>query len=172
MTRAAVALAAAIFAACAALPPRTDLLYQARGWRARVVATAAQAGGGRDDEAAGAALAQAARRAGLRAGSLNDPAAGLPGLPLTLDSLSDPRTLARVREVSGADAVVLLRWSAGASEAELAAIDARTGDVVLRARLVSRAGPFADGAAAGAAAQEALSSLAGRETAPRLDDLP
>lgn len=168
----AAATCAAALSACAALPPRTDILARNAGFKARVVAVAVLAGGGREEALAARALADAARRAGLKATSLDESDAGLAGTPMSLDALSDPRVLAQVRAATGADAVVLLTYEAGGAPARLDALDAATGDSVLRATLTPRAGAFTGAAEAARAAFAALATLAGRPPTARLDDIP
>jgi hypothetical protein len=166
------AAAAAALAACAGLPPRTEILAKTDGFKAQAVAVAALTGDERGDVLAARALADAARRAGLRATSLQDPEAGLAGTAISLDTLSDPRLLAQVRAATGADAVVLLTYEAGGASIRLDALDAQSGDSVLRATLTPRGAPFADAPAAARAAESVLATLAGRPAAARLDDLP
>jgi hypothetical protein len=168
----AAAAAAAALSACVGLPPKTDILERTEGFKAQTVAVAALTGDDRGDVAAAHALADAARGAGLHASSLEDAEAGLAGTAISLDTLSDPRLLAQIRAATGADAVVLLTWQAGGASARLDALDAQSGDSVLRATLTPRGAPFADAKAAARAAEGALSTLAGRPPQAHLDDLP
>jgi hypothetical protein len=161
-----------MLAACAGLPPKTEILQRTDGFKARTVAVAVLTGDEGANVKAGRALEDAARRAGLTAVSLLEDDAGLAGTALSLDSLSDPRVLAQVRAATGADAVVLLTYEPGEASARIDALDAQSGDAVLRATVTPRGAPFTGAAQAAAAASGALSTLAGRPLAERLDDLP
>lgn len=154
------------------MPPKTDILARNTSFKARVVAVAALTGGGREDALAARALVDAARRAGLTATSLDESDAGLAGTPISLDALSDPRVLAQVRAATGADAVVLLTYEPGGASARIDALDAASGDSVLRATLTPRSGVFSDAPDAARSAFAALATLAGRPPTARLDDIP
>lgn|GEM_PF-1814801 len=172
MTRIIAAVAAAALCACAGLPPKTDIRERSKGFKAQSVAVAALTGDERGDVAAARALADAARRAGMTARSLQDPEAGLAGTAFSLDVLSDPRLLAQIRATTGADAVVLLTYQPGGREARFDALDARSGDSVMRAVITPRGAPFANAAQAADAARAALTALAGKTESLRVDDIP
>lgn len=89
---------------------------------------------------------------------------------------SSPAALAELRRATGAEAVVFATLAPGAAALELAALDARTGDVLLRVRVRPRGGPFSSPRAAADAGAAALSPLSRRRRAkpslPDEDELP
>jgi len=168
-----IAAAAAALAGCAALPPKLVILSRSRAFRAQAVAVAALTGDDARDPEVSRALARAAEGAGLRASSLEEADAVLAGAAISLDTVSDPRTLAQIRRSTGADAVVLLSFDPGLASAQLSVLDAQTGDAVLRATIKPRGAALSGYDEAAQAAGSALSALTGRPAAAaRLDDIP
>jgi hypothetical protein len=163
--------AAAGLAACAAFPPKVELQSRARGFRAQSAAVAALTGAPEKDPAVSRALARAARSAGLRAVSLEEADGVLAGTEISLDSLSDPRTLAQLRKATGADIAVFLGVDPAGVSAQLTVIDTLSGDAVLRAIIRPRGKTMTPEEAAQAASGP-LSTLSGRGVAARFDEIP
>jgi hypothetical protein len=164
--------AAAALAACAGLPPKLVILSRSKAFRAQTVAVAALTGDEAKDPQVSRALVKAAEGVGLRAYSLEEADQVLAGAAISLDTVSDPRTLAQIRRSTGADAVVLLSFEAGLSGASLSVLDAQTGDSVMRASIAPRAEKLDGYEETAQSAGSALSALTGRSAAARLDDIP
>jgi len=162
---------AAAVAGCAMLPPRTEILSRSPSFKAQTVVVAAFGADPAADPEVSRALAAAARSAGLRALPLEAMSAALPGAVVSPDVLCDPRTLTELRRSSGVDAVVLVALDPSGTSARLTALDARTGDAVLRATLRPRGESFTGAAQIAQAAAAAIAELSSAPPA-RLEDLP
>ena len=92
----------------------------------------------------------------------------------------NPRLLDEIRRATGADAIVFLSLDPSWRALEISALDARTGDAVLRSAAHPKSAAFEGAGEIADAAARALSSLAGERRAvrtsrpdePPLDELP
>lgn len=164
--------AAALLAACAA--GRVETLYRGPAPALTRVAVAGISGPGPlgGDAAARALAAALARSIEAVAAADADTVVG-GGLDMPRASAA---VLAELRRATGAEAVVFGTVSPRGERLELSVVDARTGELLLRARARPRGAAFASVEEAGAAGAAALAPLArgrgGEPTAPEPDELP
>ncbi len=117
---------------------------------------------------------------GLSASALEDSDSVLAGSALGLEAAMNPRLLDEIRRATGADAVVFLSLDPTWRTLDISALDARTGDAVLRSVAHPRGDAFASSAEIATAAARALSSLAAERRTPKAthpddpttDDIP
>lgn len=89
------------------------------------------------------------------------------GTALDPESALNPGLLDEIRRATGADAVILLALDPEWSSAEVYAMDARTGEAVLRKTAKPRGAVFTNPAEVAAAAARELAPLAARRKAPK-----
>ena len=117
---------------------------------------------------------------GLPASALEESDSVLAGAAVELEAAANPRLLAEIRRATGADAVVFLSLDPFWRTLDISALDARTGDAVMRVAARPRGDAFATPAEIAAAAARALAPLAAERRAPKasrpdeppLDEIP
>lgn len=116
---------------------------------------------------------------GLEAVSLEESDSVLAGSEVSLDAAMNPRLLAEIRRATDADALIFLSLDPAWRSLEISALDAGTGDAVLRAAAHPRGDAFADADEIAVAASHPLSALSSARRAPRasaaddpLDEIP
>ncbi len=148
-----------LFAACSPVSDRFDTLSAAPSFRAKSVAVAATRGArGKGVEIARALVAKLEAQ-GLRASALEESDSILAGSALGLETAMNPRVLDEIRRATGADAVVFLSLDPDWRSLDVSALDARTGDAVLRTAVRPRATAFAGAAEIADGAGRALAAL-------------
>lgn len=155
-----------LLAACGA-PERQETLSRSPSFRARTVAVAATRGARGKGVAISRALVSRLEGLGLTASNLEESDSVLAGSALSLEAARSPRLLDEIRRATGADAVVFLSLDPSWRSLEISALDARTGDAVLRAAAHPRGDAFADAAEIADAAARALSPLAAERRTPK-----
>lgn len=155
-----------LLAACAA-PGREDVLSRAPSFRARTAAVAATRGARGKGVDISRALVKRLSALGLAASALEESDSVLAGSALGLEAAMNPRLLDEIRRATGADAIVFLSLDPSWRALEISALDARTGDAVLRSIAHPRGDAFADAGEIADAAARALSPLAAERRAPR-----
>lgn len=155
-----------LLASCAG-PGSDDVLSRAPSFRARTVAVAATRGSRGKGVEISRELVRRLETLGLTASALEDSDSVLAGSALSLEAAANPRLLDEIRRATGADAVVFLALDPNWSSLDVSALDARTGDAVLRSAAHPKNTAFADPAEVAAAAARALSPLAAERRAPK-----
>ena len=161
MRRLALPVAASFaLCACALGTGRVETLSQAPSFRTKVLAIAPARGQGPLRGKLARAVAGRLTAGGVRAVDLETADSVLAGSALGLDVAANPRTLAEIRDSTGADAVVFLTADPGWRSLDVQVLAASTGDAVLRATVRPRGAEFESADEAASAAAEALSALA------------
>jgi len=172
-------LPALLLAGCSSAE-RNEALSNSPSFRARTVTVAAPRGARGKGVEISRALVKRLEDLGLAASALEESDSVLAGSAVGLEAARNPRLLDEIRRATGADAVVFLsldpRWSA----LEISALDARTGDAVLRSVAHPRGEAFAGAPEIADAAAGALSPLAAgrrktrasRPDEPPVDEIP
>lgn len=155
-----------MIAACAPAE-RNDVLSHSPSFRARTVAVAATRGARGKGVEISRALVSRLESSGLTASALEESDSVLAGSALGLEAARSPRLLDEIRRATGADAIVFLSLDANWRALEISALDARTGDAVLRSVAHPRADAFAGASEIADAAARALSPLAAERRAPK-----
>jgi hypothetical protein len=104
---------------------------------------------------------------GLTASALEESDSVLAGSAIGLEAARNPRLLDEIRRATGADAVVFLSLDPSWRGLEVSALDARTGDAVLRSVAHPRGDAFEGAAEVADAAARALSPLASERRAAK-----
>ena len=171
-------LTALLLASCATTE-RNEALSNSPSFRARTVAVAATRGSRGKGVEISRALVSRLEALGLTASSLEESDSVLAGAALGLEAARSPRLLDEIRRATGADAIVFLSLDPSWRALEIQALDARTGDAVLRSVASPRADSFANAAEIADAAVRALASLAAERRAPKahrpddpMDEIP
>jgi len=158
---------------------RNDALSNFPAFRARTATVAATRGARGKGVDISRALVKRLEILGLPASALEESDSVLAGSALGLEAAMNPRLLDEVRRATGADAIIFLSLDPTWSSLDVSALDARTGDAVLRSVARPRGDAFADAAEIADAAARALASLAAERRAPRAtrpdeptDDIP
>lgn len=161
------------------LADRRSELSRAPSFRARTVAVAATRGARGKGVEISRELVARLEGLGLNASALEESDSVLAGSAIGLEAARNPRLLDEIRRATGADAVVFLSLDPTWRSLEVSALDARTGDAVLRAAEHPRGDAFASASEVAEAASRALSPLASERRAPRatgsetpIDELP
>jgi hypothetical protein len=168
-----------LLAACAPAE-HADTLSGSPSFRARTLAVAATRGSRGKGVEISRELVKRLDSAGLTASALEESDSVLAGSALGLEAAANPRLLDEIRRATGADAIVFLSLDPSWRALEISAVDARTGDAVLRSVAHPRGDAFASSAEIADAAARALSPLAAEHRAPKAthaddpttDDLP
>lgn len=148
-----------LLAACGAAE-RQESLSRSPSFRARTVAVAATRGARGKGVEISRALVRRLESLGLTASALEESDSVLAGSAIGLEAARNPRLLDEIRRATGADAVVFLSLDPAWRGLEVSALDARTGDAVLRSVAHPRGDAFADSAEVADAASRALAPLA------------
>lgn len=167
-------LALLLLASCAPAE-RNDVLSNSPSFRARAVALAATKGARGKGVDISRALAKRLDAVGLTASALEESDSVLAGSAVGLEATLNPRLLDEIRRATGADAVVFLSLDPSWRSLEISAVDARTGDAVLRSAAHPKGDAFASPDEIAAAAARALAPLAAERRAPKAfhpDDPP
>lgn len=146
---------------------RREELSRAPSFRARTIAVAATRGARGKGVEVSRALVARLEGLGLKASALEESDSVLAGSAIGLEAARNPRLLDEIRRATGADAVVFLSLDPSWRSLEVSALDARSGDAVLRSAAHPRGDAFADAAEVAEAAARALSPLASERRAPR-----
>jgi hypothetical protein len=161
------------------LGDRREELSRAPSFRARTVAVAATRGARGKGMEISRELVARLEGLGLNASALEESDSVLAGSAIGLEAARNPRLLDEIRRATGADAVVFLSLDPSWRSLEVSALDARSGDAVLRSAAHPRGDAFAGAAEIAEAASRALSPLATERRAPRatgtdapVDELP
>lgn len=167
-----------LLAACGGAD-RQETLSRAPSFRARSVAVAAVRGARGKGVAISRALVSRLEGLGLAASNLEESDSVLAGSALGLEAARSPRLLDEIRRATGADAVVFLSLDPSWRSLEISALDARTGDAVLRSAASPRGEAYSDPAEIADSAARALAPLASerrkaRATSPDspVDEIP
>ncbi len=163
-----------LLAACAS-GEHADNLSRSVSFRAQTVAVAATRGSRGKGVEISRALVKRLEALGLTASSLEESDSVLAGSALGLEAATNPRLLDEIRRATGADAVVFLALDPSWRALEISALDARTGDAVLRSVGHPRGDAFESADEIADAASRALASLSAERRAPKVsgpDDLP
>jgi len=126
------------------------------------------------------ALVKRLEALGLTASALEDSDSVLAGAALGLEAAMNKHLLDEIRRATGADAIVFLTLDPEWRALEISALDARTGEAVLRSAARPRGDAFASAQEIADAAARALASLAAerrrpkasRPNEPPLDEIP
>lgn len=172
-------MTAFLLAGCAS-SERNDAISNSPSFRARTLAVAATRGSRGKGVDISRALVKRLEGLGLTASSLEESDSVLAGSALGLEAAMNPRLLEEIHRATGADAIVFLSLDPSWRALEISALDARTGDAVLRSVAHPKGDAFAGAAEIADAASRSLSSLAGERRAPKAthaddpatDDLP
>lgn len=172
-------LPALLLAACSS-SERADTLSGSPSFRARAVAVAATRGSRGKGVEISRALVKRLEDAGLSASALEEADSVLAGSAVGLEAAANPRLLDEIRRATGADAVVFLSLDPSWRSLDVSALDARTGDAVLRSAAHPRGDAFSGPAEIAEAAARALAPLAAerrkarpsRAGEPAVDELP
>lgn len=155
---------------------RKQALLASPSFRARTLTVAATRGSRGQGAEISRELVRRLKASGLAASALEESDSVLSGSALGLESAMNPGLLDEVRRATGADAIVFLSLNTAWSALEVSALDARTGDVVLRSTARPRGDAFAGPPDIAAAAERSLSPLAdARRAAPAgglTDEIP
>jgi hypothetical protein len=155
-----------LIAACAPAE-RNDSLSGSPSFRARTVAVAATRGSRGKGVEISRALVSRLASLGLTASALEESDSVLAGAALGLEAAMSPRLLDEIRRATGADAIVFLSLDPSWRALEISALDARTGDAVLRSAAHPRGEAFVDAAEIADAAARALAPLSAVRRAPK-----
>jgi hypothetical protein len=161
-----------LLAACGTAE-RQETLSASPSFRARTVAVAATRGARGKGVEISRALVRRLEALGLAASALEESDSVLAGSALSLEAARSPRLLDEIRRATGADAVVFLSLDPSWRALEVSALDARTGDAVLRSAAHPRADEFAGADEIADAAARALAPLSAeprKARATRPDD--
>jgi hypothetical protein len=112
---------------------------------------------------------------GLAVAALEESDSVLAGSAVGLEAAANPRLLDEIRRATGADAIIFLSLDPNWASLDVSALDARTGEAVLRSAIHPSGESFHSASEAAAAAAKALSPLAAdrpRPKASRPDDPP
>ena len=169
-----------LFLSSCATAERNDALSNSPSFRARSVAIAATRGSRGKGVEISRQLVKRLESEGLSAAALEDSDSVLAGSAVGLEAAMNPRLLDEIRRATGADAVVFLSLDPTWHTLDITALDARTGDAVLRSVARPRGDAFASSAEISAAAARVLLSLAAERRTPKAsrpddpptDDLP
>lgn len=161
-----LAAAALLLAACSS-PEREGALSRAPSFRARTAAVAATRGAKGKGVEISRALVRRLEDLGLAASALEESDSVLAGAAVGLEAAMNPRLLDEIRRATGADAVVFLSLDPAWKTLEISALDARTGDAVLRSAAHARGDSFSGASEIAEAAARALAPLASERRAPR-----
>ena len=161
-------------------PERNDVLSNSPSFRARTAAIAATRGARGKGVEISRALVKRLEAVGLTASALEESDSVLAGASVGLEAARNPRMLDEIRSATGADAIVFLTLDPNWRSLEISALDARTGDAVLRSVANPRGDVFSGSAEIADAAARALASLAAERRAPKasrpdeppLDEIP
>ena len=162
----ALFFAAILLAACAS-PERDGVLSGSPSFRARTLAVAAVRGSRGQGVAISRELVRRLEGEGAAASSLEESDSVLAGSAVGLEAASNPRLLDEIRRATGADAIVFLTLDPSWKTLEVSALDARTGEAVLRSALRPKGDAFANPGEIGEAAARTLSGLLSEKRAPR-----
>lgn len=170
--RHALAAAAVLFCSCSPVSGRFETLSAAPSFRAKSVAVAAARGARGRGVEIGRALVARLEASGLAASALEESDSVLAGSALGLETARSPRVLDEIRRATGADAVVFVSLDPDWRSLDVSALDARTGDAVLRAAVKPRGPRFSGPPEIADAAARALAALsADRKPRPsKVDD--
>ncbi|MCM2303172.1 MAG: hypothetical protein NDJ72_00600 [Elusimicrobia bacterium] len=146
---------------------RREELSRAPSFRARTIAVAATRGARGKGVQISRDLVARLEGLGLKASALEESDSVLAGSAIGLEAARNPRLLDEIRRATGADAVVFLSLDPSWRSLEVSALDARSGDAVLRSAAHPRGDAFSDAAEVAEAAARALSSLATERRTPR-----
>ena len=146
---------------------RDDALSRSPSFRARTVAVAATRGSRGKGVEISRALVSRLEGLGLTASALEESDSVLAGSALSLEAARSPRLLDEIRRATGADAIVFLSLDPNWRSLEIAALDARTGDAVLRSVAHPRGEAFSAPAEIADAAARALATLAAERRTPK-----
>lgn len=166
-------LALAALAACSPVSGRFEVMSRAPSFRVKSVAIAAVRGARGQSAAIARRLAAKLGEAGIRAEALDESDSVLAGSALGLETAVNPRLLAEIRSATGADAVIFVSLDPTWRSLDASAVDARSGDAVLRASGRPRGEAFKDAEEAAEVAARALEALSSRPRRPdptRVDD--
>ncbi len=116
---------------------------------------------------------------GLPARALEESDSVLAGSSVGVEAALNPRLLDEIRGATGADAIIFLSLDPSWRSLEVVAVDARSGDAVLRAPVSPRGDAFASPAEIAAAAARILAPISAERRAPRasrpdepIDEIP
>jgi hypothetical protein len=163
-----------LLASCA-LPERDGVLSGSPSFRAKSIAVAATRGARGQGVAISRELVRRLEAKGLPASALEESDSVLAGSAVDLESARNPRLLDEIRRATDADAIVFLSLDPFWRTLDISALDARTGDAVLRSAARPKAEAFESPAEIAAAAASALATLTAERRAPkpsRPDDPP
>lgn len=168
-----------LFAACVPAE-RGDVLSSAPSFRAKNLAIAAIRGSRGKGVSISRELVRRLEEAGLKASSLEESDSVLAGSALGLEVGINPALLDEIRRATGADAIVFLTLDPNWRSLEVSALNASTGDAVLRSSVNPRGDAFTGAPEIAAAAARALAFLAAERRKPKastpdepgMDDLP
>lgn len=146
---------------------RGDVLSNSPSFRARTVAVAATRGSRGKGVEISRELVKRLEALGLTASALEESDSVLAGSALGLEAAMNPRLLDEIRRATGADAVVFLSLDPTWRALEISALDARTGDAVLRSALHPRGDAFSNPQEIADAAARSLAPLAAERRAPK-----
>jgi len=160
-------------AGCAA--PDRGVLSNSPSFRAKTAVVAATRGARGKSAEISRDLVKRLEALGLSASALEESDSVLAGSALGLEAAMNPRMLDEIRRATGADAVVFLALDPGWRTLEVSALDARTGDAVLRSVVRPRGEAFTSASEIADAAARPLAALSAGRRAPkasRPDDPP
>lgn len=147
--------------------------------RARTLTVAATRGARGKDAEIVRELVKRLEALGLTASALEASDSVLAGSALGLEAVMNPRLLDEIRRATGADAIVFLSLDANWRSIEIVALDARTGDAVLRSAAHPRGSAFESSSEIANAVARALASLAAERHSPKatrpdasMDEIP
>lgn len=166
-------LSVLLLASCSSAE-RADTLSGSPSFRARTVAVAAVRGSRGKGVEISRALVKRLEAEGLSASPLEESDSVLAGSAVGLEAAANPRLLAEIRRATGADAVVFLSLDPSWRTLEISALDARTGDAVLRTAAHPRGEAFSEAPEIAEAGARALAPLAAqrRKAGPSRPDEP
>lgn len=167
----ALPLALLLLASCAT-GGRDSSEVSVPGFRARSLALATVRGARGQGVAVSRATAARLEAQGLNATALEETDSVLAGSAVSLENAMNKSVLDEIRRATGADAVVFLSFDPNWRSLDVSAIDARTGDAVLRTAAHPRAEEFSGPEEAAAAAVKALMPLASERRKPRASQAP
>lgn len=153
-----------LLAACGTAE-RQESLSRSPSFRARTVAVAATRGARGKGVEISRALVRRLESLGLTASALEESDSVLAGSAIGLEAARNPRLLDEIRRATGADAVVFLSLDPAWRGLEVSALDARTGDAVLRSVSHPRGDAFEGADEIADAASRALAPLASERRA-------
>ncbi len=155
-----------LLAACAPAE-RNDALSNSPSFRAKALAVAATRGARGKGVEISRELVKRLEDWGLKAAALEESDSVLAGSALELESARNPRVLDEIRRATGADAIAFLSLDPSWRTLDISALDARTGDGVLRSVAHPKGEAFASPAEIADAAARVLSTLSAVRRAPK-----